>query len=305
MTSTASGAAVVIVNFRGTLDTIACLESIAETEPRPRRVVVVENGSGDDSLERLQAWQKASDVTWLTLIPSSENRGYSGGNNLGLEHLRAHDDWTHVVLLNNDTTLEPGYFGKVERSLTMLPARAVASGPVFHFSERDRIWFGGGRITAVRALATHVDLRGHGDAPVDSDFVSGCAMIVTRAALRDLVRLPECYSPGYMEDVDWCVEARRRGIRVCMLSSAACYHKVGASFGVDPHSPRLARLLTRNRVFFARRQLRGATRLAALGYMVMTKPARALVELIAMRPRLASAFVGGLWEGLLSPRALG
>jgi GT2 family glycosyltransferase len=130
---------VVIVNWRGADDTIECLESLLRA-PLSLRVVVVENGSGDGSADRIAAWADgaveavAADPAMaalstpaltkplpcrriptpdigsggpdlFTLIESPDNLGFAGGNNLGIRHLLADPAISHVWLLNNDTVV--------------------------------------------------------------------------------------------------------------------------------------------------------------------------------------------------------
>ena len=137
---------VVIVNVRGSGDTIECLESLLRST-LPMKVAVVENGSGDDSTERLRAWAAGTldaapessqmvafsspplskplplaeidaksggsdgrsfgPVMSLTLIKSDQNLGFAGGNNLGLRYLLGDGQLKHFWLLNNDTVVAP------------------------------------------------------------------------------------------------------------------------------------------------------------------------------------------------------
>lgn len=134
---------VVLVNYRGSVDTLECLESLLRSDI-PLRVVVVDNASGDGSDQRIIDWASGA-VQWvppegplsrltdpplqkpvdlqvmdaseavgaapgdvrLTLIRSDANEGFGGGNNLGIRHL-LHDPAIEAVwLLNNDTVVEP------------------------------------------------------------------------------------------------------------------------------------------------------------------------------------------------------
>lgn len=131
---------VVIVNYRGAVDTIECLESLLRT-PLPMKIVVVENGSGDASADVIRDWAAGThmakaespmmaplssppvakpvpiaclaaeavgsepSVDRLTLVTSPDNLGFAGGNNLGLRHLLADPGLTHFWLLNNDTVV--------------------------------------------------------------------------------------------------------------------------------------------------------------------------------------------------------
>jgi GT2 family glycosyltransferase len=107
--------AVIIVNFRTPDLTIDCLFSVApEVAEQPGvRVFVVENGSGDDSAkmiaDRIDAagWQ-----SWCTLVSSDNNRGFSGGNNLGIAAARRVGGAKYFLLLNSDTIVQPGCFSR-------------------------------------------------------------------------------------------------------------------------------------------------------------------------------------------------
>ena len=85
---------VVLVNFRGTDDTLQAIRHLREQDwPAERlEIVVVENGSGDDSAERLRA------IEGITLIVSKKNLGFAGGCNLGVKS----SSGEFVAFLNND-----------------------------------------------------------------------------------------------------------------------------------------------------------------------------------------------------------
>ncbi len=97
-----------VVNYRTPDVTIACLRSLAAEIPLVpgARVVVVENGSGDGSAERIQAAIEAGSWGgWATLLALRENGGFAYGNNRGFGTApRAR----HYLLLNSDTVVSPG-----------------------------------------------------------------------------------------------------------------------------------------------------------------------------------------------------
>lgn len=93
-----SAIAVVIPTFRGAAMTIACLDSLRHAVDRVEgtvEVVVVDDGSGDDSVARIRAAH-----SWVTVEARSVNGGYSAAINSGLRATTA--PW--VLTLNNDTT---------------------------------------------------------------------------------------------------------------------------------------------------------------------------------------------------------
>lgn len=318
---------VVVLNWNGAADTERCLSSLRSAEPRPAVVVVVDNASRPADAERLRGWiaRHARDEGWswaecegpdATAATSSDNeapwlllqrlptqRGFSGGNNVGIRTLAALADPTHFLLLNNDTEVAPDYFAALTDALLAAPASVLLSGTIHELERRERVWYAGGRFVPWRALALH-DLDVPADAaPRPTAFITGCALVVSRAALDALGPLPECYFPAYMEDAEYCWRAGEVGVAVLYAPRPVVYHLGGASAGRATESPWPAYLNVRHRAFFARRNLRGARRLTALVYLMVTKPARAIHELARGRRAMAGALVRGLVSGLCSPAA--
>ena len=316
---TAVTAGVAIVNWNRPQDKVECLDSLLQADPLPARVVVVDNGSADDSVARMERWaaergvrvhvERAPDVApptdhrppWLTLLASETNRGFSGGNNLALRWLALDPRLGHFLLLNNDATVAPDFFAEVAAALRQVPTAGLLSGSIYEFAHRSRVWYAGGYAVPYRALVLHAYAVPDSGTPVHTEFVCGCSMLISRAAYDALGPLPECYDPGYCEDAEYSIRARKRGLSLVYAPRAAVYHKVGATFGGSPFLvPRVAFLQNRNRVFFVRRNMRSWTRWAALGYLAITKPGRALVEAIAGRPAVAWAMLRGTATGFLS-----
>jgi GT2 family glycosyltransferase len=311
---------VIVVNWRNAPDTLRCLDSLVSATPLPRRVVVVDNGSGDDSVEQTIDWASRRAVTvdlvhdaegtrlpaagpsWLTVVSNPTNLGFAGGNNVGLALLRRDRAITHFLLLNNDATVARDYFGEIGRAALSRERVGLCIGTIYEDERRDRVWYAGGRFIPMRALVEH-ERELPGDAvAVETEFVTGCAMLISRSALERAGALPECYYPGYMEDAEYSWRVRRCGLALLYAPSAVAYHKVGGSFG-SGRSPSVAFHLSRHRLFFVRRNLHGVQRLAALFYMGITKPARALLDTLRGNPRLGWATLRGTLSGFFSRAA--
>lgn len=316
---------VVVLNWNGAADTERCLASLYDARPRPDIVVLVDNASRDGEVERLRRWISHAagrdgwrwtervdgldadpapvPAPWLVLHRLTTQRGFSGGNNAGLRTLLRLADPTHLLLLNNDTVVARDYFAALADALRQAPPATLLSGTINEMDRRDRVWYAGGRMLPLRALVLHrYDVPEDG-APRPTEFVTGCALVMSRAAHNLLGPLPECYFPAYMEDAEYSWRARAAGVAVLYAPRPLVYHRGGASAGRATESPWPAYLGVRHRAFFARRNLRGALRAVAIGYLVVTKPARALAELARGRPAMAGALLRGLVSGLWSPAA--
>lgn len=303
---------VVLVNWNGAEDTVAALDSLRLADARPAHVIVVDNGSAADSLDALRAWATrhaptwveirageaiSATAPWLTLVTAGRNLGFSGANNIGLAHLAGTLD-THFLLLNNDAMVAPDYFTELRSMLRDEPDAALVGCLILRHPERERIWFAGGYEVPHRAIVLHRYALADGNVPHATEFVTGCAMLISRALYEAEGGLAEVYNPIYWEDTDYSFRARTRGWKVMMAPRARVYHRVGSSGGGEALTPRTAFLQNRNRGYYVRRNYRGRDRVLALAYLAATKPARALVETLRGRPRLGLATLHGFARGV-------
>lgn len=316
------GWGVVIVNWNTPADTIACLDSILAAADHPRRVVVVDNASSDDSVGRITRWAHGRGVSlqvssdqelrrgdgedaWLVLVASRSPRGFSGNNNLGLRLLRDRSSVSHVLLLNNDATVARTFFEELARAVALRPEGGLFTGIIYHDPERDRIWYSGGDVNPLRALVTHRTDAPASPEPVETPFVCGCAMLISRPVMEAVGLLPECFDPIYCEDADYSLRARAAGFPLVLAPRAVAFHKVGATVGATSASPRTTFSTNRNRAYLIRRNYRGWRRAAGLGYLLLTKPGRALADTVRGRPRIGWAVLTGMLAGVFGRGAHG
>jgi GT2 family glycosyltransferase len=293
----------VVINWNGLADTMTCLESLVAATPGPTRIVVVDNGSTDGSVDALRGWQDArrrdGAVPAVTILASSINRGFSGGNNIGVEHLYADAAISHFLLLNNDATVDRTYFGELAQALDAAPDAGLLGPTIYSTGQPREVWYAGGRFVPLRTLVVHEQIVPAEGTPRRTEFVTGCAMLIARRAWDTLGPLPECYVI-YHEDAEYSWRAHAAGLPVLYAPRPVVYHAVGGTMRRQATQPRVEYLKTRNRTLFVRRNLRGWRRWGALAYLVVTKSGRAVAELLRGRPALGAAFLRGLVDGLVS-----
>ena len=206
-------------------------------------------------------------------------------------------------MLDNDTEVAPDYFGALGEALDCRPDAGMISGTILDFHDRSSVQYAGGDSVPWRALVRH---RYHVPAdprPSPTDFVTGCAMVVSRELLERVGPMPECYFPVYVEDAEYSFRARAAGLPVLYAPRPVVYHKMGSTVGRAPVSPAAKYMETRHRAFYVRRNFRGFARVAGTVYLIATKPTRAAVELLRGRPAMASAYFRGIISGLTSSAA--
>ncbi|HEV3352341.1 MAG TPA: glycosyltransferase, partial [Acidimicrobiales bacterium] len=233
---------VVIVNFRGADDTIACLEACGHLNwPLDQlELIVVDNASGDDSVERIEA--AFPDVK---VIPSKKNLGFAGGCNRGVEGATG----DYIAFLNNDARPHADWIraavGSLEAdsSVSCIASKVLDwEGNIVDFVDAGLAYYGHG-------FKLHVgepDDRAY-DAEREVLFASGAAMIVRADVFRSVGGFDERYFM-FFEDVDFGWRLWLLGHQVRFLPTSLVYHRHHASmarFG----SWREHYLLERNALF--------------------------------------------------------
>jgi GT2 family glycosyltransferase len=292
--------AVVIVNWNGRHLLDACLTSVFEQRPAPDRVIVVDNGSTDGSLEHLRSiWPQ------VAAVDAGSNLGFSGGNNLGIRDALAAGA-EHVLLLNNDAQLLPGALAELLAGLEESGAAVWAAAPkILYRANPGVIWSAGGRFDWWRGLSLHRGWdepdRGQYDRPELVEFGTACCLLVRGRIFREVGLLDEGYFM-YFEDSDLSARAGRTGARVAYRPAARVLHDVQASSGrIGSRAPPLALYYwTRNRYRFISRNVRGPVRrLGAHAYVVGTRMVRMAQAALAGRGAEARVIGRAMVDGYL------
>jgi len=241
----------VILNWNGALDTLACLESLNALTYSRFEVVVVDNGSTDDSLVRLR---RTAMPYALKVLEVGRNLGYAGGNNVGIRHALEHDA-DFVLVLNNDTTVAPDLLEKLLAAAERHPEAGIFCPRILYSDDPERVWFDGARWNrrslrmewpAQGELATALETADH-----DTDYACGAALFFRADVARKIGLLDEAFFLVW-EEVDWCYRARKAGYRIVATPMARVWHKIGVSFGAES-SPLRTYFSVRNELLWFRR----------------------------------------------------
>ncbi|UBV44313.1 glycosyltransferase family 2 protein (plasmid) [Deinococcus taeanensis] len=215
---------IVVINYNGWGHTDTCLRSLAALDYPDAEVVLVDNGSTDDSVARLRERYPDLPVIW---IPT--NVGFTAANNVGTrEALRRGADY--VWFLNNDTTVDPGVLRALVGAAQASPRLGAVGSVLYCMREPEQVQgWGGGWVDLRRGRAEMYQ------APVSSaqlDFLSGTSLLVRRAALEEVGLLDERYFM-YWEDADFSFRLRRAGWQLGVADTARTWHLGAASMGLS------------------------------------------------------------------------
>lgn len=235
---------VVIVNWNGIAVLRDCLASLRDSRYHGLRVILVDNGSTDNSVP----WTRQHHPG-VEIIEAGENLRWAGGNNVALRRLLAEDGDPLILLLNNDTIVPEGSLHTLARALAADPLAWLATPRICYASDPARVWYDGGvvgrhsgwvRHDGIRKLAGRLDPQ-----PRYVDYGTGCALLMTSEALRRLGLFDESFH-FYGEDTDYSLRARAAGGRILHVPRSLVLHKVSATLGQE--SPQRAWLRSRSHV---------------------------------------------------------
>jgi GT2 family glycosyltransferase len=276
---------IVIATMRGGPDLEACLESIQAQAHPELEVIVIDNGSTDTELGAIPARFPRARV-----LRNEENLGFVGASNQGI----AASIGELVLLLNDDTVLEPVALDRLVQSLVEHPSWAAAQAKLVRMDDPSLLDTAGSFLTATGFLVH----RGSGESErgfdeADEIFAAkGAALLIRSAALRQVGAFdPDFFA--YFEETDLCWRLWLAGWRVGFAPDARVRHKLGATAGSLPtdfvqfHS-------FKNRICTLAKNL-GPLRLAwMLPYHVALCLALAAWYLVRGKPRLAGAIMRAL-----------
>jgi len=213
-------------------------------------VIVVVNDSAGGAVRHL-----SSEFPEIEIIETCGNLGFAGGNNWGIRHALELGA-SHVVLLNNDTVVEPGFLEPLMAVFREKSDAGMVTGPVLYASPPNRIWSAGGTIGGWTALTRHSFVGQPRSALPETvhetEYANGCFVMASKRCLETVGLMDERYFL-YYEDTDWCARVRKAGFKIYYTPGPAVLHKVSA--GTQGRKALFRYYCDRNSWYYARRNL--------------------------------------------------
>lgn len=244
--------AVILLNWNGWRDTIRCLESLLASDQTVFQVVLIDNGSTDGSVQRIEAWAatRIAAVTYdrtqalaggveseeakmatltrsLVLIVNEQNMGFGAGNNVGLSYALAHS-FDVMWVLNNDTTVDTECMTRMLWELERAP-RVGAVGCVVYQMDHPQtvqLW-GGAHVDMALGIAPHISSS---SASHRLNMLSGVSLLLRAEALRETGLFDESFFM-YWEDSDLSFRLRSAGWDLRVAPDARIWHQESSSLG--------------------------------------------------------------------------
>lgn len=200
--------------------TQACLESIEDCTQAPYEVIVIDNGSMDETSRELEKLKTSR--PWLTVVRNDKNETFSVGNNQGIDVARGE----FILLLNNDTVVTDGWLTRMLSAFQRFPSVGIV-GPMSNYVA------GVQKIEDVSyktmdEMATFAKEWGsaHSSETIPVMGVIGFCLLVRKEVLDVIGTLDEQFVNGF-EETDFCFRATRVGYE-CLVAKDVFIHHTGS-----------------------------------------------------------------------------
>ncbi len=274
---------VIIVNWERPGDTIECIQSVLSSDFSSLQVIIVDNGSRDGSVEKINNY-----FPELSLFPLPENLGFAGGYNFGIEEALKTGS-PYYFLLNNDTVIDRNAIGALITS-----PWDISVPKITYYDNPDMIWSAGARW---RSFPPTIKMIGYREKDSEEynhsrqlEYATGCALMVKKHVFEKVPGFNLEYI-NYMEDYDFSFRIREAGFSMGYIPEAIVKHKVSLTLG--PSSPQRWSFIGRNTVLFYSQDDRfpRLTLWSVLGWILIR-------EIIQGNATQLPSFWSGVREGL-------
>jgi GT2 family glycosyltransferase len=226
---------IVLLNWNGWQDTLQCIRSLRCMEYGNWHALIVDNGSSDDSVERLK-----ETCPEISILETRKNLGFAAGNNVGIR-FALQNGADYVFVLNNDTTISPDTVSEFVEFAEKHPEAALM-GPRIECRHPQREWPIRRKLdlltllctfTALRRLITRIPVVREifyctGSQPAVAHFLSGSALFFRAVALGKTGLFDESTFLDY-EELIMAERVRSAGLSAYFVPKATIWHKGSAS----------------------------------------------------------------------------
>ena len=219
---------IIILNWNGRDLTLDCLKSLAKVKYDNYKILVVDNGSTDNSVKAIKIKYPN-----INIVRLDSNIGYAAGNNAGFEFIKNKNS-KFIIFLNNDTTVDKNFIEPLIKPLIEDLMIGQTVPKIFYANDRDRIWYAGGKVNFWLGLVYHegirkVDAELFKDSKI-TDYATGCCFCMRDKDFEAYEGLDTSF-PMYGEDVDLSLRIKDNGKKIMYVPDSFIWHKVSTSVG--------------------------------------------------------------------------
>jgi GT2 family glycosyltransferase len=217
-----------LLNWNSWDETSTCLSSLDRLQYENKRVIVVDNGSTDDSASRIRQQFPCAEI-----VLAGKNLGFPRGCNVGIRRALAQST-DYVWLLNNDTIVDPGALDALVDKAESDPQIGAVGSAVYSMEEPAQLQaWGGGYVNFWIGRSRHF-LRPVADEKIQ--YIIGASLLIPWRVL-DAVGLLDEGIFLYWDDPDYCWRLRSAGWKLAVAGQSKIWHKGMSAWGkTNPRS---------------------------------------------------------------------
>lgn len=247
--------AIVLVNWNSFELTRDTLLSLQKTNYQQYDCIVVDNGSVDDSAQQLAAAFPA-----MILLKAGENKGFTGGNNIGMQ-FALDKGYEYIMMLNNDVEVDENFLAPLIEKLDADQNIAAVQPLIYFHHNKNLVWNAGSTYNTLLGICTTPNYNQNDPKHAlvgkskKIDWITGCAMMLRASVLQQIGLLKEGFFI-YYEDVDLSFRIKEAGYGLAYVPNSIIYHIAGMSHKTKEKgkegfvSPKVHFLNARNRIWF-------------------------------------------------------
>lgn len=217
---------IIILNWNNWKDTVECVESLGKISYPDYEIVIVDNGSTNDS-ERILKKR----FPCHKFIQTGKNLGFAGGNNKGIKYA-LENGADYILILNNDTIVKEDFLEPLVELAESNEQVGICGPIIYSWNRKDQVLFAGAKINTKSGIINLINLRKMDNVPIKiaSDYIEGSAMLVKRKVFNDIGLMDARYFI-YWEETDFCTRAKMEGYSLYICPESAIWHKGGKAIG--------------------------------------------------------------------------
>ncbi|MBN8577748.1 MAG: glycosyltransferase family 2 protein [Cytophagales bacterium] len=240
---------IITINFNNLKVTCEFLESTKSLTYKNFEIIVVDNASTENPASLL-----ASRYPDVRLLVNETNLGFAGGNNAGMSIAKG----DYFFIVNNDTEVTADLLENLLKPFSDQSIGVVCPKIKYFFSPTIIQYAGFTKINPVtgrnKTIGDKEEDHGQYDVPAFTNYAHGAAMFLRKEVVEKTGMFAETFFL-YYEELDWSARIQESGFKIYYQPEAVIYHKESMSTGKN--STLKTYYLTRNRILFLRRNVRG------------------------------------------------
>jgi GT2 family glycosyltransferase len=288
---------VIILTYNQREKTLTCLARLFATHQQSLDVLVWDNGSQDATREAVQDRYPAT-----IYHHHHANLGVAGGRNAAAELAIRELQATHLLFLDNDILVEPGFVEALYSPLCENRKVGQTQAKLRFIHDPARINDGGGAkinfvLWRIKPVGYNEIDRGQHDLPKNCISCGG-AMMVRADIFQQLDGFDPLFGPFGPEDLDFSLRLQKAGYQALYIPQAVGYHEVSHTFGKG-YSEDYARHKSRHWLMFMKRH---ASARQKLGFYLFGAPYLAITVILRESRKGNWKAIRGLWTGIVKPK---